>query len=244
MDYHQDLLEYCLERELSARVATPISITFTNNRSVMISASRQNGALKVRLSRAFTCAGSGVVDDLADFISGKSRSVSRRLRSFMDSRPAAPGTRPERKVRLNPAGACYDLRKIARNLNDRYFGGELKVRITWGRFAPRRGWFSGRRKSIQYGSYDERLDLIRIHPVLDSERVPLEFVESVTHHELIHKRLGVGGGSGGRRKVHDARFRALEREYENHEKAAAWERENFHGLLRHAARLTPFGKKR
>jgi len=55
-----------------------------------------------------------------------------------------------------------------------------KLKITWGKY------YKNRRRSIRFGSFDRRHDLIRIHPVLDNEKVPDFFIKSVIYHEAAH----------------------------------------------------------
>jgi len=210
-----------------------MKVTLTDNRISMISVSKEGKLLKVRLSRIFILADDDVISGLSDFISGKARSLPVKVRNFIDTQPLfrKPGKRPP--VKIMAAGAYYDLRKIARRLNDRYFYGKLDVRLTWGR-APSRTTRRRpmRSRSIQYGSYDESLDLIRIHPALDSHLAPIEFIECVVYHEMLHKKLGVVKTVNGRRRLHPPEFKKLEREYEGFYKAVEWEKKNFNRLLK------------
>jgi len=54
------------------------------------------------------------------------------------------------------------------------------LKITWGKY------YKNRRRSIRFGSFDRRHDLIRMHPVLDNEKVPDFFIKSVIYHETAH----------------------------------------------------------
>jgi len=226
---HLSLLEYGLVDGLEKRIGPGVAIVLTDNQSTMVSARRSAGKLDVRLSRLFCLADEALMEDLAAFVTGRVKSVSQRLRRFIDTPPAMVKPGPKRRITLKTKGAWHNLKDIAQRVNRRHFDSGLTVRITWGRAPSRR-----RRRSIQYGSYDESLDLIRIHPVLDAAFVPEAFVECVVYHEMLHKKLGVGGKNGGRRSLHPPRFRELERRHEHYDAAAAWERENFSKLLRAA----------
>lgn len=231
MNVTLDLFEASLIAEIRRRIERPMKITLTNNKKSVISVNENGKLLKVRLSRIFTLADNDVVSGLADFISGKARPLPARVRHFIDSQPASPNSGKRPPVKIVTAGAHYDLRIIARKLNRRYFNGQLPaVRLTWGR-APARKARRRPSRSIQYGSYDGGLDLIRIHPALDSLYVPVEFIESVVYHEMLHKKLGIIKTINGRRRLHTPEFRQLEREYEGFEKARDWEKKNFHQLL-------------
>lgn len=226
-----DLFENSLITEIHRMVGRPMKITLTDNRMSMVSVSEDGQRLKVRLSRIFTLAGNDVMSGLADFISGKARSLPARVRHFINTQPAPPNRGKRSSVKIMTAGAHYNLRIIARGLNERYFKGQLPVRLTWGR-APIRGARRRRSRSIQYGSYDSSLDLIRIHPALDSPCVLTEFIECVVYHEMLHKKFGIVKTINGRRRLHTPEFKKLEREYEGFSKAMDWEKKNFNKLLK------------
>ncbi len=232
-----DLFENALITGIYSRAGRLMKVTLTNNRKSMISVRREGKLLKVRLSRIFTLADNDVMSDLSDFISGRVSSLPVKVRRFIDTQPAykKPGKRPP--VKIVTAGAYYNLRIIARRLDKHYFNNRLDVRLTWGRRgrrgrAPVRRAHFGRSRSIQYGSYDYSLDLIRIHPALDSPCVPVEFIECVVYHEMLHKKRGVVKTINGRRRLHPPEFKKLEREYEGFEKAMDWEKKNFNKLLK------------
>ncbi|VAX17299.1 hypothetical protein MNBD_NITROSPINAE03-858 [hydrothermal vent metagenome] len=225
-----DLFENALITGIHNRVGRLMKITLTDNAMSMISVREEGKLLKVRLSRIFALADNDVMSDLSDFISGRARSLPVKVRSFIDTQPVFRRRRERQAVKIIAAGAHYNLRIIARRLNKYYFDNRLNVRLTWGR-RGRRARFR-RSRSIQYGSYDYSLDLIRIHPALDSPRVPIEFVECVVYHEMLHKKLGVVKTINGRRRLHPPEFKKLEREYEGFEKAMDWEKKNFNKLLK------------
>ncbi len=141
-----------------------------------------------------------------------------------------------RRLSLSPVGAVLDLREIAADLNQRYFGGRLKVRITWGKAAgesadPASNCRRIRSASLQLGSYSYEDRLIRIHRVLDHPGVPRYVVESVVHHELLHADLPPVTRNG-RRYFHTPEFRRRERHFRHFERADCWVRENLQLLLR------------
>ena len=124
-------------------------------------------------------------------------------------------------------GQAYDLTTVYADLNERFFGGKLKVPITWGRGVGR-----ARRGGLTFGSYDPVLALIRIHPVLDRTEVPRYFLESVVYHEMLHHHMGGVPDSAGRTVYHTRAFREAEARYPRHEDALAWEKANLARLLR------------
>jgi hypothetical protein len=114
----------------------------------------------------------------------------------------------------------------------RFFGGRLKVPLSWGRGSGR-----ARRGGLTFGSYDPVLRLIRIHPVLDRRDVPTLFLESVVYHEMLHHHLGGVPDRAGRTVYHSRAFREAEARYPHHQEALAWEKENLPHLLRASAKL-------
>jgi hypothetical protein len=121
-------------------------------------------------------------------------------------------------------GEHHDLDELASDLHERYFGGLSRPRIAWGR-KPRRG----RKKEMSLGWYWPADELILISRALDKVWVPRFFVESTIHHEMAHHHTPPIV-KDGREYWHHSTFRALERTFEHHKKAQAWE-------ARHVARL-------
>ncbi|HSL81280.1 MAG TPA: hypothetical protein VLF66_00805 [Thermoanaerobaculia bacterium] len=146
---------------------------------------------------------------------------------------ATPAPRPA-AGRAPCGGRVFDLEAIRDEVNRRYFGGRLRVTIGWSRVGrPRR---RRRRITLKLGSWWPHLRAVRIHPVLDHETVPRVVVASVVHHELLHAELGTEVRAG-RRRLHTPEFRHREREFEGHEEAQRWIRQNLHRLARRRARM-------
>jgi predicted metal-dependent hydrolase len=222
-----------LAARLRERLRLPLrSLTLTDNRSVLLSTTRHDGGLEVRLHRAFVDADGEALDAAAAFASGAGG--ERRRRALARLRAHVDGWRDENDpaVELRPAshrprGACHDLAAIRDRLNERWFDGTLDPGITWGRWSALRG----RRRTIRLGSYEARENLIRIHPALDQEWVPESFVEAVVHHELLHALLPARE-SGGRRRLHGPEFRRRERELPGFAAAESWLAAQLPRLLR------------
>jgi hypothetical protein len=149
---------------------------------------------------------------------------------------AGTSTAEARRLSLCPVGDVLDLREIAADLNQRYFEGRLKVRISWGKAAgenatPASNCRRTRTASLQLGSYSYEDRLIRVHRVLDRPSVPRYVVESVVYHELLHADLPPVT-RGGRRYFHTPEFRRRERHFRHFARADDWVRDNLHQLLR------------
>src|SRR5215470_12489524 len=216
-----------LEAALARESGRPLELTLTENRSVLLSFRRAGGVVRLRLHQMFLHAPLAVVRALARSLKRTSRSADGEVRRFMNDnlhrvrkvqRPLPP---------LLTIGRVHDLSVVFQRLNERFFGGGLRVPITWGRGGGR-----ARRGGLTFGSYDPVLGLIRIHPVLDRREVPLYFLESVVYHEMLHHHLGGVPDALGRTVYHTRAFREAEARYPWHRQALAWEKENLPRLLR------------
>lgn len=108
------------------------------------------------------------------------------------------------------------------------------VHITWGQRAR-----TPSRRSIRLGSMDEKRNLIRVHPVLDSDWVPPFVIDFVVWHELCHYirpplTRDLARATSDHR-VHHRAFRALEARFPDVENAETWIRRHIDTLLRNAA---------
>lgn len=219
-----------LQRRLRSLVAQALRIRVTDNVHTMLSFSRRDGVLEVRLHHMFLSAPDPVVHALAHYIRGTDPEASAVLDRFIQRnrqriRRVPPHVR-QRRVRIRERGRHHDLREILRELAERHFGGPIDCAITWG-CAPRAHL---PRKSIKLGSYSADARLIRIHPALDQPDVPRFFVAWIVFHEMLHHKHGVSR-RGGRRCVHTPGFYEDERRFPDYERARAWERENLDRLL-------------
>ncbi|MEM9293190.1 MAG: hypothetical protein AAGD01_16025 [Acidobacteriota bacterium] len=214
-------------------------IVVNANRSSLVSLrpTRDRRALSLRLHWCFLQRGEQVVEDLLDLLRppgpspSQRKAIIHRLREHYSAHGAATRS-PKRPPALRPQGRTLDLEALRDEINQQYFGGELKVAITWGRHggsSPRRRRGRGRhrqhhqkrRRVLRLGSYNSDQELVRIHPVLDRPGVPRYVVASVVHHELLHAAMPVTL-AGGRRRLHPPEFRRRERLFADHQRATDW----------------------
>ena len=208
---------------LASRLVRPVQVTFTNNRSTMMSWKEHQGILELRLHRMFVDAPGIVWEAMISYLGAKDPVAGRVIDKYIQS------THREvpKRTNLNPLGKFYDLREIFTSLNGEFFHDACKAQITWGRAGSKT-----RRKSIVLGSYSEREQLIRIHPCLDQGFVPRYYLSWVVYHEMLHEVLGVEE-QGGRRLVHPPEFVILEESYPDFAQAKAWEQAYLPRLLRY-----------
>ncbi len=242
-----DELFAVLNRLFRGRLA---ALVLTDARSRMLSVRRLPGELPsyaLRLHRCFAAAPDEALAAVAAWVKAGRRSPRARealavfRRHFAAHRGDAPAPRP--RAPLRPEGRTLDLRPLCTELDRQYFGGELGVDVTWGRGAAscdpldadgragRGRRRRSRRPTLQLGSYDHDLRLVRIHPVLDAPTVPRWVVASIVFHELLHAALPPVE-RGGRRLVHTPEFRRRERLFPDHTRAERWIARHLSELLR------------
>lgn len=212
-----------LELWLREQVARPLRLVLTNNRSTMLSWYERDGVAHLRLHRMFTAAEEVVLNALARYLRDNDNAAGRLVDEFI-SENAPRAQTPAAEVRV--LGMFHNLAEILDDLNERFFHGACRARITWGTAGRRRA-----RRSIQLGCYiaDERL--IRIHPCLDQAFVPQVYVAWVVFHEMLHELFGVEHSRHGRRSLHPPEFLALEQTFPDYQLCKRWERANLDRLL-------------
>jgi hypothetical protein len=202
-------------------------LVLTDNVHTMVSIKRGQGVLTFRLHHLFVGAPAAVVRALARYAETHERESALLLRDYVDTKESLIRRREEpRPVTLDVQGRWYNLQELLDELNETYFDGGVKARITWGPRGKRRR----ARDSIQLGSYTMEDGLIRIHPVLDAKDVPRFFVKWIIYHEMLHEVHDMPV-VGGRRQYHTPEFLRAEARFEQYEEAVRWEQANLHKLL-------------
>ena len=127
-------------------------------------------------------------------------------------------------------GRHFNLDLELQTVRDRYFPG-LEARIRWGNASrPRKR----QRRSIRMGSWDENRKLVRIHPALDRDWVPVEYLHYLIYHELCHavaKPIRTPFGNA----IHHAEFHALENRYPDADRMRKLGRDIFQRIVAEGA---------
>ena len=176
--------------------------------------------LEVCLSDVLQDASPLVLEALAEILLCKvyRRRASREARECYLAHVLSPGIRQRidqarrqrGAKRLLPArGRWHNLEEIFHRLNQWFFNGKLS--------ATRLGW-SLKSSKTTLGHYDAGHGVIVINRALDSATVPLDLVEYLVFHEMLHVRFPLGR-NGHRRVVHSREFHKAEREFPNFEEA-------------------------
>jgi hypothetical protein len=218
--------------ELQDRIAAHLQrararVVLTDNVHTMLSIKRGQGVLTFRLHHLFVGAPAAVARAVARYAETQERESALLLRDYVDTKEALIRRREEpRPVTLDVEGRWHNLQELFDELNELYFDGSIKARITWGPRGKRRR----ARDSIKLGSYTVEDELIRIHPVLDAKDVPRFFVAWIIYHEMLHEVHDMPVVDG-RRVYHTHEFRRAEAQFERYAEAVMWERVNLHKLL-------------
>ncbi len=126
---------------LSQRLARSVQVTFTNNRSTMMSWKERQSVLEVRLHKMFVDAPGIVWEAMVSYLAARDPVAGRVIDKFIHSTAREVPLRSN----LKPLGKVYDLREIFSSLNDEFFHNACKAKITWGRAGSKT-----RRKSIVF----------------------------------------------------------------------------------------------
>lgn len=218
-----------LERRLGLAVAGPVQLAVTDNVRRMITQTRSQGTLRVRIHMMFLDAPERVKEALVRYVARGERDASQIVGEYIDANSFR--IRAERPVKhaLSTKGQAHDLAAILTQLNQRYFDGQAAdAQITWGRrTAPR----ADARSSIKLGTYSATERLIRIHPALDQRWVPRYFVAYIVFHELLHHVIPPVR-VGRTTVMHPPLFAQREQLYTHYVRALEWERKHLDRLLR------------
>lgn len=214
--WDQDSLRDFLEH----RSRRKVRLVMTDNSTSMISVRTADDVTLLRLHRIFFDADTAVISEIALFL----RNYRRRtplVREFINRNQHRLKRRFFRRMTMRPQGRHYNLMEIFDAVNREYFHGEVSARVTWGLRGPVR---SARRRTL--GSYSADTNVIRIHPILDSRRVPRYYLEFIMYHEMLHAWMGIAN-TPVRRSIHSRAFRLRERMFKHYERAIAWEQKRF-----------------
>lgn len=118
-----------------------------------------------------------------------------------------------------------DLQAIYDRLNQEYFDGKVEAQIEWGKNVK-----VPNRRSFRFGSYDSKNKLIRVHPRLKQEFVPVNVLELTVHHEMCHQ-AAPPVRRNGQWQTHHKDFKAKEKEYIQYREAMQWEKKHWIKLM-------------
>jgi hypothetical protein len=191
---------------------------------------------KVSLNFIFLDSPLEVVKALASFLKRATKRNRAVIRRFINENyhkieaPAAP-------VKTVIEGHFFNLQLIIDKLKRVYFDSGLDIKITWARSPKnmpgawneepgnRKRTRKGSTRCIQFATFDEKRNLIRVNPRLDNPSVPLYFIEFVIYHEMLHAVVKPTITPSGRMTYHHSEFRRRERLFPYYEAANEWEKD-------------------
>jgi predicted metal-dependent hydrolase len=212
--------EKSLERHLEKSLKRNIFLVITDNSTHMISAKATGRSMTVRLHKIFLNSSRDVIDEIIAFLAGKNKKTP-LTRHYIRENSHRLIKKPRKKVNPVTQGKHYNLLEFFHAINSEYFEGRISAEITWGCKAAK---YSVKRRTL--GSYSADAGIIRIHPILDSKKIPKYFLEFVVYHEMLHADLGIETDKG-RRSVHPAEFRKREKLFKHYERARNWEKKRW-----------------
>lgn len=118
-----------------------------------------------------------------------------------------------------------DLQAIFDRLNEEYFKGKIEAQVEWGKNVK-----VPNRRSFSFGSYDAKNKIIRIHPRLKQEFVPVSVLELTVHHEMCHQAVPPVKRNG-QWQTHHQDFKSKEKAYRHYRDAMQWEKKHWIKLM-------------
>jgi SprT-like family protein len=202
----------------------PVHVRYTVNRCTMISCRRDRSSGVLRLHQIFEDAPDPIAEAVAELFFNNPRRQDRRafqgrINDFINEneRTIVRTSRPPRLFEALPGaqGSHHDLQPYFDRLNRRFFGGELRLHLTW----------SDRPYRRTMGTWKETLpgqpNLITINRLLDDPRVPEYYLDVLLYHEMLHEVIAPVV-QDGKKVRHTASFRRRERLHEQFERAERW----------------------
>jgi hypothetical protein len=199
-----------------------VRVRFFPFRSTLYSFKYKRSQVQVKFHLAFRRASDAVILQAARLMLCRSRverqkiqrkEYDRFIRSIPHTDFKLPGARKSVRTSLSPDGVHRHLADSFQRVNEIYFKTQLKQ--------PELCWSPVHARRI-LGSYQARNDRLIISRVFDSPKVPEFVLDFLMYHELLHKFLGIGERSDGKRCLHGHEFKVLERRFHRYGEAKAF----------------------
>lgn len=206
-----------LEKKLSEYLKKTVKVRLNRNSSTMLSV-LENDHRQCRLSvhRRFLVAKDEVLNAVGDFVQSQGN-ISFTLKEYIHSNEGLDFTSVRKKCVLQ--GKSWDLKSLYDEINEKYFLGKLSLSITWYGRKP----LNSVRHSRTLGMYDSTHQLIKIHRLLDDERIPEYYIKFVIYHEILHYLYPPQISKSGRTEFHHRKFKQMEKKFVEYDLAVQWE---------------------
>ena len=175
--------------------------------------------IKARISGLLREAPEHIIESVAIILLARvyRQKVTREIRSlYREYAGQLEISRPTRNISYDPDGEYYDLTRIFKRINERYFDNSIEISLL--------GW-SRNRSYSRLGFYDKRRNLIVISRIFDSRSVPENIIEYLMYHEMLHIQIPEITVNG-RRQVHSREFRESEDQFPEIDDIRKWLKKN------------------
>jgi hypothetical protein len=215
------------QQEIEETVKKKVKLRINDNRSTMLSVRWEPDCTKVSMHRMFLEAPKTIMDALACHIQIENSTLCPSVKAFIDEKLTMFDYSSKLdESKLYTKGDVYDLQAMYREVNFKYFDGNLNLKITWYGKAHRRN-----RSQVTFGLYQEALKLVKIHRMIDSSFFPEYFVKFVIYHEMLHHVCRSYYDEDGKHHIHTDEFKKREKEYEHFELADSWMEQNYNNFF-------------
>lgn len=219
LDYKQTLN---FQEKLETHTGIKLQLRINNNRSTMLSVKWAPGCTKVSLHRMFLNAPRNIMEALACYLRGEHKSLSPSIKAYIEDNLQKLDYSYQLDLnKLNTKGKVYDLQALYDDINEEYFGGRLKLHITW--FGKPSRSSSNR---ITFGLYHDPLRLIKINRLLDQKHIPEYFISYIIYHEILHFICPTYVDERGIKQIHSKEFKEEEKKFHYYHLAQKWIRDN------------------
>ncbi len=196
---------------LNDKAPVSVSVVLTRNSVSMLSIDMSGRRIIIRIHESFISAPQTVLRALKRYLRTRRRKDWRIVSAFASQIHADSGTK-RKAEKLRTKGDVYDLHTISKSVNDEFFSGRVKCKIGWSRGRTERSRKRTRGRYLRFGSWVQATRTVKVHPILDDTRVPLEFVRYIVFHEMLHAVVP-NTIKNGRSYDHSQQFKKLERAY-------------------------------
>lgn len=216
-----------LQKQLETQAGRKLKVRINDNRSTMLSVCWEPDHTRVSLHRMFLKAPSNVMTALGTYLKGKNRELQPAVKAYIEEcRQRLDYSHTVDQGALCHQGRVYNLQEIYDEINRDYFGGKLRLHITW--FGEPR---CRNRSRISFGLYHDTLKLIKINRILDKNSIPRYLVSYVIFHEMLHHVCPPFIDEDGVSRIHNEEFKRRELAYRHYHHAIQWIRENRRNLF-------------
>lgn len=200
-----------------------VNAEFYPYRSLRHSVEWNSLRIKARVSALLREAPVHIIESVAIMLLARvyRQKVDRDIRSrYRDFAGQLEINRPTRNISYDPEGQHFNLTRIFKRINARYFDDAINISML--------GW-SRNRSFSRLGFYDKRRNLIVISSIFDSRGVPEKIIEYLMYHEMLHIRHPEKTVNG-RRQIHTREFRESEDQFPEIDDIRIWLKKNVRRL--------------